>query len=201
MVIAGEAIPRSELACPDLLPAASDQCRDLERMKTRRLIFDRMLDRALTVSGVTVGGETEQQIESLASRMAPSFERHAEIMRCHAIAALESLGEPVESDPGCEVDQQQVEQLAGNLSRRELRELVEDDLVAKMNEAQRLNLRAEATLGLIREHLGETGRDEAEFWTEVYESLDPTFYDARLAMGPAEVVTGSPTGWRHPERS
>lgn len=202
MVIAGEPVPRSELSCPDRLPDSADQCREIERLKTRRVIFDHMLDKGLAASGATVGAQVDEQIDSLIARMAPSFEQHAVIMRCHAIAALESLGEPIEVDPSCLfVDPRQVDQLVASLSRRELRELVEDDLVAKMNEAQRTNLRAEATLGSIRDRLQQTGRDEAEFWSEVYDSLDPLFYDARLEMGPAEVITGNPAGWRQAEDS
>ena len=202
MVIAGEEIPWAELSCPDRLSESSEQCREIERLKTRRLIFDRMLDQAITESGVVVGDDVSRQVDSLASRMEPSFRRHAEIMRCHAIAALQAMGDPVDDDPGCApVDQGQVDQLVGNLSRRELRELVEDDLVAKMSAAQKTNLRAEATLGLVRDHLEGTGRDEEEFWSEIYDSLDPLFFDARLAMGPAEVITGNPAGWRHQQGS
>ncbi len=200
--IAGESILHSELSCPDRLSESTDQCREMERLKTRRLIFDRMLDKGLIVSGAELGEGVETQIESLTGRMLPSFERHALVMKCHAIAALESLGEPVEPDIACvQVDPRQVDQLVGALSRRELRELVEDDLVAKMSDAQQVNLRAEATLGTIRARLRETGKDEAEFWTEVYDSLDPVFYDVRLQMGPSEVITGAPDGWRQTEGS
>lgn len=197
MRIAGEAIPRSELACPDRLPDDSEQCHELERLKTRRLLFDRMLDRAVASGGVDVAPDTQRQIEELASRMEPSFQQHALIMRCHAIAALQLRGEPVEGDPACMVvDDRQVRQLADSLSRAELRELVEEDLVAKMIEAQKANLRAEVRFGLIQEHLRSAERDEEDFWTEIYESLEPRFYDARLQMGPAEVITGDSSGWR-----
>lgn len=196
MMIAGEAIPRSELSCPDRLPDASERCHELERLKTRRLIFDRMLEKAVALSGVNVGEQAQQQIDTLASRMEPSFQQRALVMRCHAIAALQLRGEPVESDQECMiVDDRQVRQLADNLSRAELRELIEDDRVAKMTEAQKANLRAEVRFGMIRDHLRSTDRDEEQFWTEIYESLEPRFYDARLQMGPAEVITGDPAGW------
>ena len=193
--IGDESIPIGELECPDLLPENSDQCRELSRMKMRRILFDRMLDRAAELTGARLSPQDEDQVEGLIERIGPMHERYETAMDCHAMAALARLGEDVQPDPDCRVDPSQVDQLVASLSRRELNEIIEEDIQAELEARQRVNLRAELLLRRVRADLQDEGRDEEEFWREVYESIDPVFYDADLRMGPAEVITGNPLGW------
>lgn len=191
----GDAIPYADLACPDRIDASSQQCLELSRLKMRRILFDRMLEQAAATSDIHLTPNDERQIEGLLARIAPSRERYAEMMRCHAMAALQQKGEEIESDPECAVDPEQVSRLSSSLSARELRELADASLLGDVAAAQEANLRAELLLRKVRNVLQETDRSEPEFWRETYHSLDPVFYDANLQMGPAEVITGDSAGW------
>lgn len=194
--IGDDSIAVAELDCPDRLSPESRPCRDLTRAKMRRLLFDHMLERAVESSGVALSPEEQGEIEHVIERLAPMREQYAQVMKCHATAALAKLGQSVEPLPDCTVDDAQAEQLAENLSTEELEDLLDENLTKKMADGQRTNLRSELLLRKVRRSLEEQGREEAGFWQEIYDSIDPIFYDVDLRMGPAEVMTGDPTAWR-----
>lgn len=194
-MVEGEPVPWSELKCPDRLPRSSEQCAELLRLQTRRILFDAMLERAAARATGDGLGALDRQVDEFVRRMAPTRERYAMVMRCHAQAALRELGEAVPSDPDCSVDPGQVSQLARSLSRRELRELTDQDIGAEIEAGQVANLRAELALAKIRQYLQSGDRTEASFWQEVYREVGPVFYDAGLYMNASEVITGDPRAW------